>query len=104
MNNYSIDIKVTGYINVHIKANSSFAALEAAQERFEHDIMFSPIKELCDMSTQADIVNSWSLDEKSVTKNDELRELLESVITQFPDAHESLKQVVAMLAERESGK
>ena len=104
MNRYSIDIKVTGYVNVCVDAESSFDALQKAHDCFEANYMRSPIKELNDISTVSDVVNSWSLDGKSTTENDELKELLESVINQFPDTHESLKKAVAMLAERECGK
>ena len=103
MNRYSIDIKVTGYVNVHVDAESSFDALQKAHDCFEANYMRSPIKELNDISTVSDVVNSWSLDGKSTTENDELKELLESVINQFPDTHESLKKAVAMLAERAKG-
>jgi hypothetical protein len=84
-----------------VDAESSFDALEKAHDCFETNYMRSPIKELNDISTVSDVVNSWSLDGKSTTENDELKELLESVINQFPDTHESLKKAVAMLAERE---
>jgi len=101
MNKYSIDIKVTGYINVHVDAESSFDAIEKAHDVFESSgYMQSPIKDLEDISTTSDVVNSWPLDEKSSTENNDLKELLESVINQFPDTHESLKKAVAMLAER----
>ena len=103
MNRYSIDIKVTGYINVHVDAESSFDALQKAHDCFEANYMRSPIKKLNNISTVSDVVNSWSLDGKSTTENDELKELLESVINQFPDTHESLKKAVAMLAERAKG-
>ena len=103
MNRYSIDIKVTGYVNVCVDAESSFDALQKAHDCFEANYMRSPIKELNDISTVSDVVNSWSLDGKSTTENDELKELLESVINQFPDTHESLKKAVAMLAERAKG-
>ena len=103
MNRYSIDIKVTGYINVCVDAESSFDAIQKAHDCFVTDYMQSPIKELSNMMTTTDVVNSWSLDGKSTTENDELKELLESVINQFPDTHESLKKAVAMLAEREMG-
>ena len=101
MNRYSIDIKVTGYTNVSVDAESSFDALEMAREQFENKIMINSIKELCDVSTNAVVVNSWSLGGQSTTENEKLKELLESVINQFPDTHQSLKKVVAMLAERE---